>query len=457
MRTRLVTTLGALVGALVANACGGDAERSGVGGASGAAGSAGSSASGGSSAGGSGGSGGTGSGGATGGSAGSGGASGSSGSAGGGSGGAEAGAEGGDGAAGAGASFRVATYNAGLALGYELYVPERKPVIEKALAQEAKSLEVLCVQEYWEKQQFEDLATALGGELPYTLRPAPVPGPTACTQTELDTLFGCLAQSCASKAGGDLIECALGSCTAQVVGMQPQCLTCVHDQAVASAPPAQIYGACIPGSSGTPNETPALFGGGFDVGLLSRLPLQATEVKRLDSALVRAAVLYGKVQQNGKNLHVFCTHLGSGIGSFPYPVTGGSWQGENEAQAQAVAAYVAAKAGAEPAVLLGDLNTGPELGSLVAAWPDSFAKLTSGGFMNPFTAQDAACTLCPDNTFRADDSAPKAVDHALLRGSLTASGAERIMTELELLKVGTKWVPSHRSDHYGVAATLNVP
>lgn len=356
----------------------------------------------------------------------------------------------------AGATFRVATYNAGLAVGYEPFVAERKPAIEKALGAASSELDVLCVQEYWEEQHFDDLEAEVVAELPFALRPAPVPGPASCTQGELDALFGCLAQSCASEAGGALIDCALASCSAQVVALAPQCLSCAHDQAVAGATSAQIYGACIPGSAGTSGETPALFGGAFDIGLLSRFPFDKTEVKRLDSALVRAAVAYGKIVQNGKNLHVFCTHLGSGIGSFPYPIPGGSWQAENQAQAAAVVDYVKQTAGTEPAIVLGDLNTGPTLGALVAEWPDSFQVLADGGFQSLFTAQDAACSLCPENTFRADDSDPTLVDHVLMRGSFAGSSGGRFMTELELLKVGTKWVATHRSDHFGVTAKVSL-
>jgi len=368
-----------------------------------------------------------------------------------------AGTDAGGAAGSTGATFRVATYNAGLALGYEPYVTERKPLIQGQLSAVAGNLDALCVQEYWEEQDFADLKTAVASDLPHANRPAPVPGPQACTTSELDTLFGCLGQSCGTKSGAELIDCALSSCTTQVLGLQPACLTCVHDQALKSAPPTQVYGACVPGSTGTANETPALFGGNFDIGLLSRLPFEASEVKRLDSALVRAAVAYGKVDRNGKKLHVFCTHLSSSIGSFPYPIQGGSWQAENKAQAQAVMAYVQQKAGSEAAVLLGDLNTGPALGGLVAEWPDSFGVLETGGFENLFTAQDAACSLCPDNTFRADDSNPKLIDHALVRGTLGASGIGRFMTGLELLKLGSSWVPSHLSDHYGIVAKVEVP
>lgn len=351
---------------------------------------------------------------------------------------------------------RIATFNAGLASGYEPYVSERKLQIEVALSEKAQALDIMCVQEYWDERDWNDLVAATASELPHVLRRPPEPGPASCTTAELDPLVACLGSQCAGATGQELVSCALDRCGEEVTALSSGCAACVTKDL--ELPLDQIYQGCTSGAggAGNPDDTPALFGGTFDVGLLSRHSFLEHDSKRLDAFLVRVAVLYGKIATAAGDLHVFCTHLTSEIGDWKYGGSHGSWSQENAFEAQQLAEYVSEKAGdGAPVLILGDLNTGPAADGIDAEWPESFAALTGAGFAAPFLSQsDASCTLCPDNTLRSPDSRPKLVDHVLVRGFAGSSTVERFFTYPASVPVQGTSMSMHLSDHYGLQATL---
>jgi len=349
---------------------------------------------------------------------------------------------------------RLATFNAGLATGYEDDVAERKPAIEAALAKEAAGLDVLCVQEYWDEDHWKNLTSALAAELLYALRRPAEPGPVSCTGAELDPLLACLGKDCAGKTDQELVSCALASCGSHVSALSTGCAACVTQDL--SLPLDQIYGTCTSGSSGgSAKDTPALFGGTFDVGLLSRHPFIEQDSKRLDAFMVRVAVLYAKLDTGAGELNVFCTHLTSSIGDWAYGGTHQSWEEENRFEAQQLVDYVNAKAAGGAVVVLGDLNTGPAGATFEADSPASFAVLTDAGLSAPYASQpDASCTLCPDNTHRSPTSTPKLIDHALLRDFAGKAQGSRMLTEPVTLQVNGASVKESLSDHYGLVLEL---
>jgi endonuclease/exonuclease/phosphatase family metal-dependent hydrolase len=200
--------------------------------------------------------------------------------------------------------------------------------------------------------------------------------------------------------------------------------------------------------SGEAGGDTAIFGGVYDPGLLTRSQPLETDTRPLSSYFVRAGVLYAKLARaEGEPINVFCTHLGSELDGIAYQGPLGSWEGEHAQQVSELLAYVAEKAPTGPVMIVGDLNTG------VGEWDSHYQTLLDAGYQCP--AMDAQiCTECPENTFRADDGAPKLIDHVLLR-ELSATRVEKALTEVVTFKAGESDVTSSLSDHYGLSATVH--
>jgi endonuclease/exonuclease/phosphatase family metal-dependent hydrolase len=352
----------------------------------------------------------------------------------------------------------MATFNVGLAPGDVALTDERKPGVIAALAAEAKELDVLCVQEFWREQDFNDLIAATAAELPYTLRPAAMPGPTGCAAADapdLAAIAACVQTNCPGATGSAVASCVLESCADAFFGLSDPCQGCLTEDL--SPPVALILQKCSPAATGAnPDDTPALFGGAFDVGLLSRHPFLEQDHERLDAFMVRVAVLYGKVATDAGDLHVFCTHLTSTL-AFAYAGAHDDYQQEHAFEVQQLLDFVHRKVpDGGNVVLLGDLNCGPAVrDTIVAEWPEDYDLLMSGGFADPYVRQaDASCTSCPGNTLKAPDSDPTLEDHILVQGLDGSLRVERRFTDPIAIEVGGTAVTSNLSDHYGLRAQL---
>ncbi len=338
-------------------------------------------------------------------------------------------------------SVRVLTFNAGLAPNYEDHVDERTQPVIDALARSATELDVLCVQEFWREADWQKLVTAVSGELLHALRFEPKPG-ASCTEAEAKPLLDCVELNCAGTE--DRLACAMTKCPDEVAVLSGGCADCLVQNI--ALPLDEMYTACV-----DPNATggdSAIFGGVYDPGLLTRSEPLEKEMQELSSYFVRAGVLYAKVpRKEGEPIAVFCTHLGSELDGIDYQGPFGSWEGEHAQQESELLAYVAEKAPTGPVMILGDLNTG------VGEWDSHYQTLLEAGYQCP--AMDAQiCTYCPENTFRADDGAPKLIDHVLLR-ELSAARVEKALTEVVTFKAGESDVTSSLSDHYGLSASVH--
>lgn len=360
------------------------------------------------------------------------------------------------GAAGAGGAggepaawqFRALTYNSALAPDFEPLTAERGPQIQAALADAAKQLDVLCVQEYWSNADFSALQGALVAELPHVYRQSPRPGSGACSAADLGELGGCLATKCPQKQGIDLVECAQVQCSAAIQLVDGGCLGCFLEHLDGSSPEACLAAA--------PSD-PALFGGTFDVGLLSRYPLLQQSALEYDAYFVRASALYAQVEVPGLGpIDTFCTHLGSSLGVIPYRGAHGSWDGEHAYQVAQLLGFVSAKAsGQHPVLLLGDLNTGPASAGpppIQAELPLDYQLLIDAGFTSAMASPK--CTLCSDNVLRNGSSRETWLDHALIRGFPGVILAERALTQTFQLGVAPNALAMNLSDHYGARVRL---
>jgi len=344
--------------------------------------------------------------------------------------------------------LRALSYNAGLAPDFEPFTGERKAQIETALASLGTQLDLLCVQEYWIGSDFDALASKLADHLPHRLRQEPKPGSGSCNEHDLKELGGCLAESCPGHSGVELVACAQTECEAAIQNVDGGCLGCFLDHLE-----DQLFTRCI---GNTPSD-PALFGGAFDVGLLSRYPISRTRALEYDAYLVRASALYAELEVPGLGpVDTFCTHLGSSLGVIPYHGPHGSWEGEHAYQVEQLLSFIAQQAnGKNPVLVLGDLNMGPDSAgppALSGELPLDYQLMIDSGLVDAVSTP--FCTACSDNTLRGSGARDLFIDHALLRGFEAQVTADRQLQQTFRLETPQGSTAMNLSDHYALRVEL---
>jgi endonuclease/exonuclease/phosphatase family metal-dependent hydrolase len=359
-------------------------------------------------------------------------------------------------AAGSGGSangfeLRALSYNSALAPDFEPFTSERKVQIETALASLASQLDLLCVQEYWMDQDFDALARQLADDLPHRLRQGPKPGSGSCNEHDLNELGGCLAQACLGQSGVELVVCAQTECAPAIQEVDGGCLGCFLDHL-----DDQRFDGCQ-GDGSTPSD-PALFGGAFDVGLLSRYPLTSSDALEYDAYFVRGSALYAQIEVPGLGaVDTFCTHLGSSLGVIPYQGPHRSWDGEHSYQVAQLLGFIANKTnGKNPVLVLGDLNTGPDSAGpppISGELPLDYRLVLASGLVD--TVSTPFCTICSDNAL-SGGARDLFIDHALLRGFATDTKvtAARLLQQTFQLHTPQGTSPMNLSDHYGLRVEL---
>ena len=335
-------------------------------------------------------------------------------------------------------SLDVVTFNAGLARNFVPYADERLPWVVDALAN--LDADVVCLQEVWTPDQIDAIVAGVTDAFPHeyhVVTEDPGTGEPACTPQEADPMLTCVQDHCADDP--DLTGCALSNCGEEFAALSQSCTGCLA--ANIDKPLDEIATLCT--------ESSALYAWNGHNGLLllSRLALEETTSTVLDSTLVQRAVLHARVLGA---VDVFCTHLAANLDEPPYAGPYGSYAGEQAHQIDQLAAWIDEQAGQAPAVLLGDLNTGPDLPpDIVGELPDNWALLAGWGWQAPYVEQDApACTFCADNPLVGEGSS-HIIDHVLLRTG-TVDLVERVLDEPITLQTDAGPVDSRLSDHYAV-------
>ena len=231
--------------------------------------------------------------------------------------------------------------------------------------------------------------------------------------------------------------------------MSGACLPCVLDNAPFGFD--QVAATCIRDDVATDEREPALYGGVVDIGLLTNATVLASDTRELDSYLVRAGVLYARLDYGtNQDMHVFCTHLGSPLGALPYQGQYGRYEDEHVAQITQLLAFIDEMTDEGDSVaLLGDLNTGPAAAGLSAELPEHFALLSPGAEFETPLLEQPFCTWCGENTWLADDVAPSMIDHILLRGPHRAVALGQPVFNFPVLALEGLAEPVHLSDHFG--------
>lgn len=358
---------------------------------------------------------------------------------------------------GGGATLVVATYNAGLARSFVDYAVERTPAVAEALA--AEELDVLCLQEAWEQEDWEALATA--SDLPHSHRLDADPGDSddmadavaVCSQEEVTPLEECVREMC-DVPPGELTSCALVMCADDVSALSTECLGCITG-VIGDLDIDGVVAACGPDGAG--GGSAYTYGGSFGTGLLSALPLTGEDSLVMESTTTRRALLYAQIEaEDGEAVHVFCTHLTANLAAVPYTGEAGGWEEENRDQVDTLLEYVDEKAGDGRVILLGDLNSGPAVDGGSAELADNY-DLLAEAFDNPFAEQDdASCSFCDDNSLQgADASDAVLIDHVMLGNWADYDATGEIFLSGEVtIEVEDEEVETALSDHYGVRLTL---
>jgi endonuclease/exonuclease/phosphatase family metal-dependent hydrolase len=338
------------------------------------------------------------------------------------------------------AVLHVATFNAGLAIGVLPHVTERLPHVIEALA--ALEVDLLFVQEFWLERHWEALKEAIVKRLPVALRVHPLGGATRpCTEAQLAPLVRCASQRCAGLHDEALASCVVQHCARLALQLPSDCLNCI-----ASNPEGDLTAilARCTGGGAEPALVPAgpvgsgelmAYGGSFGTGLLLRQPPLASGSITFESTVNARGAMY--VQLAGGlgagPLHVFGAHLSPG-------------GAEQVPQVEQLLDFIDEKAGAEPALLLGDLNLVPGSALLGRIARAGFHEGQANDHRSTYSGQALLGGTFAGSGWR--------LDHVLVRGTEAQLRTQRILDQPVRLAVEGREVISMLSDHAGLLSTI---
>jgi hypothetical protein len=395
--------------------------------------------------------------------------------------------DGGDGAASRALTFDA--WNAGLGERTEPTLVPRRPKVIEAIS--TSIADVVCLQGVFRESDraaiieaararfshsasfHSDLGTVADdptdqtGAIPAAETSAPCTG--EATLAALQPAHECLSRECSTVPGSDAgyltsTRCLRYSCLSQLYALldvNQRCFACAR-MTSQDAPLAECRRACT--------EDPRAgyaFAGENDLLILSREPIAASKLYVLPSTDYRRSVIHARL---ASGLHVFCASLTPTFSAVDLPYTGrygdgaigiNGWIAENLLQTKKLIALVNNIAGSDPAIVLGDLRTGPEVKSggmtvVTAApafrsWEELNSRLTPGVPQN----YSPLCTRCPDNPL-TESTPPYWFEHALLHRipNSRVAASSRIHTEAAVPHDG-KMIA--RSFDYGLRTTITVP
>ncbi len=362
---------------------------------------------------------------------------------------------------------RVATYNVGLAFGY---VPEASARVDPIIsAIEASELDLVCLQELWVNQNeagewttevIDRVLSGVSDVYPHhywvrTEVPEDAPE-TGCTLEESDRLLACVEPACGAEHPDNLADCVLLNCGEEFASISASCQQCLVTNL--SQPLDAIVAACRGIMKGG-----IVYDGHNGLAIVSKHPLEGTEVLELDYALTARSVLHARVDLPAIGpTDVYCTHLAADLSnSIAYPGGGtfGSFGEENEAQTRALLDWVEQTSTTSNVLMFGDFNHGPGVGGTPPELPDSYALVTDAGYADPVAELDPRrCTFCDGNLLvSGSGDGGQVIDHVYLRLATGSAEKTEIVFDDTLEVTGADGQPKtvNLSDHYGVAVTLD--
>lgn len=369
-------------------------------------------------------------------------------------------------------TFKMVSYNVGLAPNFVPYTRERVPANEQLMAE--LEADVVCLQEVWLDEHVQALSSALTSRYPYQLTADPgqiVTSDAACSDADIVDLVACANTQCDSLSGTELVACVTAQCGSLLTALPSTCFNGV----VASVGTANITTELLVGIVTQPTGIFS-YGGSLGLILASRYPLQNTEFQDFieDSSSVHRGALYAEVEVNETTVVVGCTHSTADLsGSIEYPQSGkhGSWAGENLYQQDQMISFVKEKAGTRAIFFAGDFNCSiaNEQESVIAGFPDSCQRWLDDGFVDPGAAQ-LGCTFCSNENLILSPQAVAGggggegdlfLDHIYVKNLPSAESivATRLMDDLvsvdaldppQELALEDAPISTHPSDHFGM-------
>jgi endonuclease/exonuclease/phosphatase family metal-dependent hydrolase len=339
--------------------------------------------------------------------------------------------------------LKVATFNAGLAVGVLPNVGERLPHVLQALS--GLDVDVLFVQEFWLESHWNGLRTRLRERLPHALRPKALGAARGCcSEQELLPLRSCGSSRCAGLRDEALAVCIVRHCAAAALSLPTDCVNCLASEPHGTL--EQILQRCTAGnrehaqaregSAGAAGRGGLMaYGGSFGTGLLLRSAPIENDVLTFESSVNARGALFARLPSSTLGpLDVFATHFSPG-------------GAEQAPQVERLLSWIDAKSGSGPALLLGDLNTSP--GS------DLFARIRGAGFHEGRTSSPGPTYSSEGLTTGRFASSGWHLDHVLVRGLSAATS--RILDEPRILEVAGQPVRSTLSDHGGLLSIIDRP
>lgn len=360
------------------------------------------------------------------------------------------------------ADLTAVTYNVGLGPGMvPLSTPRTAPA---AAAIAALPADVLCLQEVWLPEGKRAIADALalpdGQAFWADTAGLAETGEDRCASGDLDALASCAEPACGGLPAEMQTICAQDECGDALRATYLRNAGCVRCLAASAGKSiADIRTACE-----SPYGASRIHGGNNGVMLASRLPLMDKEVVFLPSSNSNRVALFARVLVPDRGaVEVACVHISAGAPIPPSHSGLATWDEEKRAQFAVVIDRLLARAGDRPALLMGDLNVGPEATGVEPTHEDIWNEVVARGFtVPPLDLERPYCTSCPTNTLHEPSDAPHLIDHVLLRDppgglALTASCADPVFDEaVEILGYGGETVTTHLSDHFGARVLLRV-
>jgi endonuclease/exonuclease/phosphatase family metal-dependent hydrolase len=350
----------------------------------------------------------------------------------------------------------VATYNAGLALGYVDATAERVPGVVEGIS--GLDADVVFVQEVYTPEDVTTLTDAVADRYPNSMFLDPMPEDpgaepvgAACPLDEAQPLEDCVRQRCADVPAEGLADCFLEGCGAEFSATCPECQACLAANVGSTID--EILSACGQGGGAY------TYGGAFGIGFLSAEPFVEQDSLVLESNLVRRAVLYAQVDDpTVGTLHLFGTHLSPVFEDVPFPDEG-SWEQEQLDQIETTREWIDTKTDGEgTTVLLGDFNVGPDGALFEGEQVSSYEALVAGDWRNAYLeaqGDDAVCTFCNDNPLiDGEGDQGVVIDHVLIRGHDGDLDGVRVLDGPVEVEIDGQTVTTARSDHYGVRAVI---
>jgi endonuclease/exonuclease/phosphatase family metal-dependent hydrolase len=328
--------------------------------------------------------------------------------------------------------FRVATFNAGLAVGVLPNVTERLPLVIEALA--ALDVDLLFVQEFWLESHWQALQARVSHRMPHGLRPpARETAMGGCTPEALLPLKTCADQHCAGLRDEALALCMVRHCQRIALSLRGACLNCIASRPEGTLD--EILARCSSASGAEAAGGLMAYGGSFGTGLLLRTPPLEHATLLFQSSINARGAIYARINNTDwGELNVFATHLSPG----------GS---EQPGQVEQLLAWIDQKAAGRPCLLLGDLNTSP--GS------ELFRRIQAAGFREADDA-DARGTFSSGSLLNGQFGASSwRLDHVLSRDVPARTSTRRILDAPLQMQVSGRKINTTLSDHAGVAATFS--